>query len=100
MFQSPSLLMARNLTRWEKIYYALCRVFVPHLAGPRGWMPKIRPLLIPVFPFLSPDLEVYNYALFWVPRMILPRNQHRDGASQDEPRWGVFVGLLKVFAGY
>ncbi|KAI0530219.1 hypothetical protein GGR58DRAFT_508687 [Xylaria digitata] len=84
----------------ETIYYALCRIFVPHLAGPRGWMPKLGPLLIPVFPFLSPYLEVCKYALFWLPRMILSRNQHRDGAPLDGPRWGVFIGLLRVLAGY
>ncbi|KEY68329.1 hypothetical protein S7711_11193 [Stachybotrys chartarum IBT 7711] len=84
----------------ETIFYALCRIFVPHMAGPRGWTPKSGPLRIPVFPFLSPYLEVFKYALFWLPRMLLPRYQYGDGASVDGPRWGIFVGLLRVMAGF
>ncbi|KAI0107488.1 hypothetical protein GGR51DRAFT_149577 [Nemania sp. FL0031] len=84
----------------ETIFYALCRVFVPHLAGPRGWMPKLGPLLAPFFPFFSPEIEVYSYALFWLPQMMLPREQHRDSVPLDGPRGGVFVGLLRVLGGY
>ncbi|KAI1115010.1 hypothetical protein F5Y14DRAFT_142450 [Nemania sp. NC0429] len=72
----------------ETIYYALCRAFVPHLAGPRGWMPPEPgpPLRSPVFPFLSPSLEVLSppifpffspyihacrHAVFWLPLVVL-----------------------------
>ncbi|KAI0969530.1 hypothetical protein F4678DRAFT_162670 [Xylaria arbuscula] len=87
----------------ETIYYALCRTFVPHLAGPRGWMPKpAGPLHVPVSPFFSPGLEVFHYALLWLPRMLYmlyTRDPPRDGASADGPRWGVCNGLLKVISG-
>ncbi|KAI0811357.1 hypothetical protein GGR55DRAFT_97428 [Xylaria sp. FL0064] len=84
----------------ETIYYALCRTFVPHLAGPWGWMPRLSPLLIPVFPFLSPYFEITDYALYWLPRMLLSRYQYREGASLDEPIWGLVIGLLRVYFGY